>query len=133
VRQRGRGLVGGEPGGGGGGLGLDPIGGAFSEPALRSLGPEGRHLVVGFAAGTIPRLPLNLVLLKSCAVLGVNFSAFVRNHPDDFRHNLRQLLTWCAAGQISAHVHAVYPLAETAKALHTLADRSAMGKVIVTP
>src|SRR5437660_4555520 len=77
---------------------FDPVGGAYSEPALRSLGWEGRHLVVGFAAGDIPKLPLNLVLLKGCAVLGVFWGAWVRAAPERYKAALEELVRWCAEG-----------------------------------
>ena len=86
-------------------------GGAYAEPALRSLGWQGRYLVVGFAAGEIPKLPLNLVLLKGCDVLGVFWGSWVGRDPAGHRANMTQLARWCAEGKISAHVHAVYPLA----------------------
>ncbi len=78
---------------------FDPIGGRYSEPAVRSLAWEGRHLVVGFAAGDIPKLPLNLVLLKGCAVLGVFWGQWVRLAKDDYKAALDQLAHWCARGQ----------------------------------
>jgi NADPH2:quinone reductase len=112
---------------------LDPIGGAYSEPAVRSLAWEGRHLVVGFAAGDIPKLPLNLVLLKGCAVLGVFWGAWVRRDPERYQASLHQLAQWCAQGKLSCHVQQVYPLAETPTAIKALADRKVMGKLVVRP
>jgi NADPH2:quinone reductase len=109
----------------------DPVGGAHSEAALRAIAWEGRHLVVGFASGEIPKLPLNLLLLKGCTVLGVYWGAWVRQNPAQHRANLDRLAGWCAQGKLSCHIHAVYPLAETAQALKALAERKAMGKVIV--
>jgi len=111
----------------------DPVGGALAEPALRSLGWEGRYLVVGFAAGEIPKLPLNLVLLKSCDVRGVFWGAWTRRDPQANLANLRDVVTWCAAGKLSAHVHAVYPLAQAAQALEDIATRKVMGKAILRP
>jgi len=111
----------------------DPVGGGHSEAALRAIAWEGRHLVVGFASGQIPKLPLNLILLKGCNVLGVHWGAWVRQNPQAYRANLAELARWCAAGRLSCHVHAVYPLAEMAQALRTLTERKAMGKVIVKP
>jgi NADPH2:quinone reductase len=111
----------------------DPVGGPYSEAALRAIAWEGRHLVVGFAAGEIPKLPLNLMLLKGCNVMGVNWGAWVRQNPQQHRANLDKLAHWCAQGKLSCHIHAVYPLAETAQALKAIADRKAMGKVIVRP
>ena len=111
----------------------DPVGGPLSEAALRTIAWQGRFLVVGFASGEIPRLPLNLMLLKGCDVRGVNWGAFVRQNPTDYRAGLDQLTRWCAQGKLSCHIHAVYPLAEIAAALKALTDRTAMGKVIVRP
>jgi NADPH:quinone reductase len=111
----------------------DPVGGPYSEAALRAIAWEGRHLVVGFASGEIPKLPLNLTLLKGCSVLGVYWGAWVRQNPTAYRASLDQLARWCAQGRLSCHIHAVYPLAETAQALKALSERKAMGKVIVRP
>ena len=109
----------------------DPVGGPFAEQALRSIAWEGRFLVVGFAAGDIPKLPLNLVLLKSCDVRGVFWGAFTERDPAANRANIAELVRWCAAGKLSAHVHAAFPLEKTAEALKLLAERKAMGKVIL--
>jgi NADPH:quinone reductase len=111
----------------------DPVGGKYAEPAVRSLGWEGRYLVVGFAAGEIPKLPLNLVLLKSCDIRGVFWGAWDKREPDKSRALIADLVHWCAEGKLSAHVHKVYPLAETATALKGIADRSVMGKIIIKP
>jgi NADPH2:quinone reductase len=111
----------------------DPVGGKYAEPALRSLGWEGRYLVVGFAAGEIPKLPLNLVLLKSCDVRGVFWGPWVKRDPAAHRVMMAELVRWCREGKLSAHVHAVYPLAETPAALKALSDRTVMGKVILRP
>ena len=109
----------------------DPVGGAHSELAVRALDWGGRLLVIGFAAGEIPKLPLNLVLLKSCDIRGVFWGAWTRREPDAHRANMRRLADWCAEGRLSAHVHAAYPLAEAARALHALANREVMGKVVL--
>jgi NADPH2:quinone reductase len=111
----------------------DPVGGAYSEQAVRAIAWEGRYLVVGFAAGEIPKLPLNLTLLKGCDILGVNWGAYVRRHADAQRAALDQLVRWAAEGKLSCHVHAVYPLAEIAQALKAITGRKAMGKVILRP
>jgi NADPH:quinone reductase len=109
----------------------DPVGGSYAESALRAIAWQGRFLVVGFAAGEIPKLPLNLVLLKGCDVLGVFWGAFTERDPAGHRANIAQLMQWCAEGKLSAHVHAAYPLEQTAEALKVLAERKAMGKVIL--
>ena len=111
----------------------DPVGGAYSEAALRSIAWQGRFLVVGFAAGDIPKLPLNLVLLKGCDVLGVFWGSFIERDPDGHRANTQQLVDWCVQGKISSHVHATYPLAEGVAALKAIAGRQVMGKVILRP
>jgi NADPH2:quinone reductase len=111
----------------------DPVGGAYAEPAVRSLGWEGRYLVIGFAAGEIPKLPLNLVLLKSCDIRGVIWGAWTQRNPQGQRALMSEIVRWCAEGKLSGHVHAVYPLAETAQALKAIADRKAMGKIVLRP
>ncbi|MGE5165975.1 MAG: NADPH:quinone oxidoreductase family protein [Sphingobacteriales bacterium] len=111
----------------------DPIGGPYTEPALRSIAWQGRFLVVGFAAGEIPKLPLNLVLLKGCDVLGVFWGSWIERDPGAHRANTEQLLAWCLEGKLSSHVHAVYPLGEAPAALKAIAARQVMGKVILRP
>ncbi|MFZ2094236.1 MAG: NADPH:quinone oxidoreductase family protein [Pseudolabrys sp.] len=111
----------------------DPVGGAYAEAALRSIAWKGRFLVVGFAAGEIPKLPLNLVLLKGCDVLGVFWGSWIERDPGGHRANTEQLLAWCAEWRLSSHVHAVYPLAEAPAALKAIAARQVMGKVILRP
>jgi NADPH2:quinone reductase len=111
----------------------DPVGGAYSEAALRSTAWEGRFLVVGFAAGDIPKLPLNLVLLKSCDVRGVFWGSWIARDPAGHRANTEQILRWVAEGKLSSHVHAAYPLGDAATALKAIATRSVMGKVILKP
>ncbi len=111
----------------------DPVGDRYAEPALRSLAWLGRYLVVGFAAGEIPRLPLNLMLLKGCDVRGVFWGSWTERDPEGHRANTADLLRWCAEGKLSAHVHAAYPLAEAARALADIAGRKVMGKVVLKP
>ena len=111
----------------------DPVGGSATEAALRAIAWGGRLLVVGFAAGEIPKLPLNLVLLKSCDVRGVFWGAWTERDPAGNRANLAQIMAWCAQGKLSAHVHEVFPLERIAQALQALSDRKAMGKVILQP
>jgi NADPH2:quinone reductase len=89
--------------------------------------------VVGFAAGEIPKLPLNLVLLKGCDVIGVFWGSWIERDPAAHRGNMEQLLAWCVEGKLSSHVHAVYPLAEAPAALKAIAARQVMGKVILRP
>ncbi len=112
---------------------FDPVGGAYAEAALRALAWEGRFLVIGFAAGEIPKIPLNLPLLKSCDIRGVFWGAWTKVNPDKNRANLEKLVQWAAEGKISSHVDRSFPLAQTADALKVLAGRKAMGKVILHP
>lgn len=111
----------------------DPVGGSYSEAALRSIAWEGRFLVIGFAAGDIPKLPLNLPLLKSCDVRGVFWGAWTARNPEKNRAGLTKLVEWTAAGKLSSHVHATFPLAKAADAMAVLSSRKAMGKVILHP
>ena len=107
---------------------IDPVGGELSEPALRSLGRGGRFVTVGFASGVIPRLPLNLVLVKGVQVLGFQFQDVP---PDEFARNEDELREHLVSGRVSPHVGAVYPLAETVHALKHVADGRAIGKVLL--
>lgn len=110
----------------------DCVGGPYAEPALRSIAWMGRFLVIGFAAGEIPKFPINLMLLKSCDVVGVFWGKEVELNPDMHRDNMEQVLAWVESGQLKPHVHATYPLAETAEAMKLLDQRIVKGKVIVT-
>jgi len=112
---------------------VDPVGGSYTEPSLRAMAWEGRYLVYGFASGTIPKIPLNLVLLKGCAIIGVFWTSFVERNPEKHRANMIQLLDWCKQGQISPHVHASFALIETATALSLIEERKVSGKVIINP
>ena len=112
---------------------FDPVGGTYAEAALRSIAWEGRFLVIGFAAGDIPKMPLNLALLKGCDIRGVFWGAWARLNPEKNRANLEKLVKWTAEGKISSHVDRTFPLAQTADALKVLAGRKAMGKVILHP
>jgi len=110
---------------------LDPVGGDYSEAALRSIAWEGRFLVVGFPAG-IPRLPLNLTLLKSCDVCGVFWGAFAARDPKRNAAHVEQLFRWWAEGRIAPKVSETYPLARGGEAIAALRDRRAIGKLVVT-
>ncbi|MEI2386809.1 NADPH:quinone oxidoreductase family protein [Breoghania sp. JC706] len=111
----------------------DPVGGDHAEQALRATAWRGRYLVVGFAAGTIPKIPLNLVLLKGCDILGVFWGEAIVREPEEHWADVTQLLAWVEEGKLKPHIHAVYPLAQTPQALAELAQRRARGKVIVEP
>ena len=110
----------------------DPVGGAYSEPAFRSIAWRGRHLVVGFAAGEIPKLPLNLALLKGAAVLGVFWGDFTRREPKRFAASVAQLTKWFEEGRLKPHVSRTLPLEKAAEALELMAARQVKGKVVLT-
>ena len=109
----------------------DPVGGDYSEPALRSIAWEGRYLVVGFPAG-IAKLPLNLPLLKGCDVQGVFYGSAVDRDPAAFRQGVQELFDFYATGAIHPHIHATYPMDKAAEALKALAGRGTAGKVVVS-
>lgn len=111
----------------------DPVGGDYSEAALRAIAWEGRHLVVGFAAGDIPRIPLNLPLLKGCQVCGVFWGSFAQREPGQNLANSMQLIQWYDEGKIKPHIDRVYSLAEAAAGLRAIMDRKVKGKIVVEP
>jgi NADPH2:quinone reductase len=111
----------------------DPVGGPYAEPAVRSLAWLGRYLVVGFAAGEIPKIPLNLALLRSCDIRGVFWGAWTKREPLAQRALMTDIVRWAADGKLSAHVHAAYPLSEIAPALKAIAERKVMGKIVLKP
>ena len=118
-----------------GGLGAnvvyDPVGGSFSEPALRAIAWEGRFLVIGFAAGEIPKLPLNLALLKNCQIVGVFWGAWTLMFPAEHEKNLQELFDLHADGKINPEISDRFSLEESAAAIAHLKDRKAKGKVII--
>lgn len=111
----------------------DCVGGPYSEPALRATAWEGRFLVVGFAAGDIPKIPLNLLLLKGCAMVGVFWGEFANRDPAGHRRNIEQVIEWCANGRLEPRIDATYTLDQTREALEAIDQRRATGKVIVLP
>lgn len=111
----------------------DPVGGKFSEPALRSLSWKGRFLVIGFASGDIPRIPLNLVMLKVISIVGVFWGAFNEREPQRSRENIQELLSWLVEGKIRPNVSATYSLERAPDALYDMMNRKVQGKVVVTP
>lgn len=111
----------------------DPVGGALAEAALRSIAWEGRYLVVGFAAGEIPKLPLNLVLLKGCQVVGVFWGAFAAREPERNRAHCERLLGWVAEGKLAPHVDATLRFEEAPEALERLERRAVKGKLVLVP
>jgi len=112
---------------------FDPVGGPLAEPAVRATAWEGRYLVIGFAAGEIPKLALNHVLLRGCAVVGVAWGGLARRNVERVRQIAEQAMAWAAAGRISAHVDKVYPLAQAVDALNAIARRAVKGKVVLRP
>jgi NADPH2:quinone reductase len=110
----------------------DAVGGPYTEPAFRSLAWRGRLLVVGFAAGEIPKLPLNLALLKGASVIGVFWGDFVRREPKEFERSLRQLGEWYRQGKLRPHVSQTFPLEKAVEALKLMAARQVKGKVVLT-
>ena len=111
----------------------DPVGGPYAEPAVRSLAWQGRYLVVGFTAGEIPKIPLNLVLLKSCDIRGVFWGSWSKRDPQTQHALLEDVARWTAEGKLSGHVHAVFPLAEIVPAMKLISDRKVMGKIVLRP
>ncbi|MBS0471152.1 MAG: NADPH:quinone oxidoreductase family protein [Proteobacteria bacterium] len=110
----------------------DPVGDQYAEPALRAMNWEGRYLVIGFAAGEIPKIPLNLTLLKGCDVQGVFWGAFTGRNPKAANEDLRAIMGMISEGKLKPDVSATFSLADSAKAVRLLQDRKAMGKVVVT-
>jgi NADPH:quinone reductase len=110
----------------------DCVGGKYAEPAVRALAWEGRFLVVGFAAGDIPKLPLNLLMLKGADAVGVFWGEAVRRHPERHRDNMIEVLRWVSEGKLAPRIHGTYPLEEIREAIGVLDRREATGKVVVT-
>ena len=109
----------------------DPVGDRYAEPAIRSLAWKGRYLVVGFAAGEIPSIPLNLALLKGASIVGVFWGAFAQREPKTSMQNFGQILSWIASGQLKQHIYKLYSLAESPNALRDLMERRVVGKAVV--
>jgi NADPH2:quinone reductase len=108
---------------------VDPVGGDLAEPAMRALRRGGRFVTVGYASGTVPRIPLNLVLLKGSRILGFEFRSFVASEPEMFRRGEQELLDLLASGRVLPHIGATFSLADAAAALRYVADGKAIGKV----
>ena len=110
----------------------DPVGDRYAEPAIRSLAWKGRYLVIGFAAGEIPNIPLNLALLKGASIVGVFWGAFAQREPKTSMHNFGQILSWIASGQLKQHIYKLYSLAEAPNALRDLMERRVVGKAVIS-
>lgn len=119
-----------------GGKGLDvvydPVGGRYTEPMVRSLARGGRYLVLGFAAGEIARIPLNLVLLKISAIVGAYWGPFIDAEPERNAANIAELFDWYAQGRLKPHISEIYPLAQAPLAVERVAQRKTQGKVVLT-
>ncbi|NHZ40940.1 NADPH:quinone oxidoreductase family protein [Massilia aquatica] len=111
----------------------DPVGGVYAEPAFRSIGWRGRYLVVGFANGEIPKLPLNLTLLKGASLMGVFWGEFAKREPKASLAAMRELMGWLAEGKIRPRISGRYALEQTAQALNDMAARKVTGKVVILP
>jgi NADPH2:quinone reductase len=109
----------------------DPVGGDYAEPALRALAWHGRYLVVGFATGGIPSLPMNIVLLKEARIVGVYWGAWVARHPQDHAENMRELAGLIADGSLAPELSQVYDLDDFRDAFRQISERRALGKVVI--
>jgi NADPH:quinone reductase-like Zn-dependent oxidoreductase len=117
--------------GGGADVVIDPVGGPYAEAALRAMRRGGRFVTVGFASGEIPRIPLNLVLLKGVVIKGFEMRTFMESHPDLMHRDRAELLDLFDRGLVHPHVSAVYPLDDVQRALHAVAERRTTGKVVL--
>ena len=111
----------------------DPVGGSYTEPSFRSIAWRGRYLVIGFANGEIPKLPLNLPLLKGASLVGVFWGDFARREPAHNLAAMQELMRWLAEGKIKPHISARYALADTPQALIDMASRKVTGKIVILP
>jgi NADPH2:quinone reductase len=109
----------------------DPVGGPYAEAALRSMAWGGRYLVIGFAAGDIPRIPLNLPLLKGCDIRGVLYGAHAQRDPAAVKLEIGELLALYAEGAIQPHISASFPLSQGGAAIAAIESRQALGKLVV--
>jgi NADPH2:quinone reductase len=112
---------------------FDAVGGPYSEPALRAIAWQGRHLVVGFAAGEIPKIPLNLTLLKGCEIVGVFWGSFAMRQPAKNHAHGERILAWVAEGKLTPHIDGVYPFERAAEALSRMERREVRGKLVLVP
>src|SRR4029079_6608225 len=111
----------------------DAVGGPYADAALRSIAWEGRYLVVGFAAGDIPKIPLNLVLLKGCQIVGVFWGSFAMRDPQKHLANSKRILDWVAEGKLRAHGDTVSKFEDAGAALARLERRDVKGKLVLVP
>ncbi len=111
----------------------DPVGGELTEKAFRSIAPRGRHLIIGFASGEIPRIPMNLTLLKFASLVGVFWGDYARREPENNLRDLRTLMDWIREGRINPVISGTYALGEGGAAIRHIAERRAIGKLVVEP
>lgn len=111
---------------------FDPVGGDMFDMAVRRVAWEGRYLVIGFASGRIPELPVNIALLKNASIVGVFWGAYLMNDPSVITNSFQQLLGWYAEGKLKPHIHKTFPIDDASSAILELMERRAMGKVLVT-
>jgi NADPH2:quinone reductase len=109
------------------------VGGSFAEPAFRSIAWRGRYLVIGFANGEIPKLPLNLALLKGASIVGVFYGSFAQREPAEGQKVMNELMDWVRTGKIKPLVSARYPLEKTVQALQDMSSRKVTGKIVIVP
>jgi NADPH2:quinone reductase len=112
---------------------LDPVGGAYAEPAVRSMAWLGRYLIVGFTSGEIPRIPTNLALLKGCSLVGVAWDTYSRRNPAGGQANVAEMVAWIRSGKLEPAVNARYALADTPRALEDVMQRRVTGKIVIVP
>jgi NADPH2:quinone reductase len=112
---------------------FDPVGGPFAEPVLRAIAWEGRYLVVGFAAGDIPKIPLNLALLKGCQIVGVFWGQFAMRDPERNQRHAAEVFEAVAAGKLSPRVWKTLPFDRAGEALELMEQRKVLGKVVLVP
>jgi NADPH2:quinone reductase len=111
----------------------DPVGGGYTEPAFRSIAWRGRYLVIGFANGDIPKIPLNLPLLKGASIVGVFWGEFAKREAAHNIAAMHELMTWLGEGKIRPHISGRYALADTPQALNDMASRKVTGKIVILP
>jgi len=111
----------------------DPVGGSLAEPALRGMAWKGRYLVIGFASGEIPKIPLNLVLLKGCQIVGVFWGSHAMREPSKNREQANQLFSWIAEGKLAPAIDATLPFTSAAQALARIEQRQVKGKIVLKP
>jgi NADPH2:quinone reductase len=110
-----------------------PVGGDYAEPAVRSMAYFGRYLVVGFTSGEIPRIPMNLPLLKGCSIVGVAWDTYSRRNPGGGQANISEMIAWIREGKLKPVVTARYALSDAPRALEEVMQRRVQGKVVIVP